>query len=222
MAITKSTLGIVPKIMPCLARRTTRRSTTEEGVLLSVILLTRESLLLTYQTVLYFTALFSPTTKLQHYMTLPTLSPMPLTPSLHMPIRFRVTYGNKSKVMTENDIPRYPGDVFELPCSATIGDLFYQLYLRYPPFLHTTMPRLSSLNFVSQKFLASLFSPCHRNPTDPGHEWSLASSVDRLIYRFPCKNDTPITEAFPFPIYYNQVHIPLPLLFSLPSPPCSL
>ena len=70
-----------------------------------------------------------------------TQLPMPQTPPPpHAPLRLRVTYGSKGKTMNGNELPRYPGDVFELPTTATIGNLFYQLYLRYHlSFLHTNI-----------------------------------------------------------------------------------
>lgn len=54
---------------------------------------------------------------------------MTTTPQTH--IKFRVTYGNKGMSVAENELPRYPDEVLELQCGATMGDLFQQLYLRY-------------------------------------------------------------------------------------------
>lgn len=46
-------------------------------------------------------------------------------------IKVRVTYGNRGMSAAENEQPRYPDEVMELPSLSNIGDLFYQLHLRY-------------------------------------------------------------------------------------------
>jgi hypothetical protein len=93
--------------------------------------------------------------------------PMPLTPCLHLPIRFRVTYGNKGKHTTESELPRYPGDVFDIPSSSTIGDLFYQLYLRYAYIYSHLFPHLLQIScrrfiFFFYSFLTLSFQKPHR------------------------------------------------------------
>lgn len=59
--------------------------------------------------------------------------------------------------------------------------------------------------------VGDLFSELYRrNSPEAGYEWSFASPVDRLIFRYPCKCDVPLSSAFSSPSYYNQngeIHI---------------